>query len=135
MASPNSIPKSSDDYFSYKTYTESVNYIQSKLHEEYKHGNVRIGIVCGSGLGGLAQLLEEPLCEFDYKDIPHFGVSTVKGHAGKFVFGKIGGHNTVCMVGRKHVFEGHASVKTAFPIRIMKLLGAKSLLVTNATLH
>ncbi|KAJ3122587.1 hypothetical protein HK098_002723, partial [Nowakowskiella sp. JEL0407] len=93
--------------------------------------NPDIGIICGSGLGGLANLLQDSV-EFHYKDIPHFAVSTTPGHVGKLVIGKLAGRKVVCMVGRKHMYEGHHAIHTTYPIRIMKTLGVETLIVTNA---
>ncbi|KAJ3103896.1 hypothetical protein HDU96_009118 [Phlyctochytrium bullatum] len=129
MATPNSLPPAVN-YFDASTYRETTGYLQQNLPEALK--KIEVGIVCGSGLGGLASTLEEPRVEFDYKDIPHFAVSTVAGHAGKLVFGILAGKPTVCMVGRKHAYEGHSLLRTVFPIRVMGLLGAHTIIVTNA---
>ncbi|KAF9170472.1 hypothetical protein BGX20_008926 [Mortierella sp. AD010] len=92
-----------------------------------------VGIVCGSGLGGLVDILRNKH-EFSYSEIPGFVNSTVAGHAGKLVFGLLGENNvpTVCMVGRFHYYEGFALDQTTYPIRLMSLLGVKTLIVTNA---
>ncbi|TRY94118.1 hypothetical protein DNTS_031630, partial [Danionella cerebrum] len=90
-----------------------------------------VGIVCGSGLGGLAKKLKDPLV-IDYRDIPHFPVSTVQGHAGKLVFGRLQGQPCVCMQGRFHLYEGYSVHQTTMPIRVFKLLGVQTLLLTNA---
>ncbi|KAG0225724.1 hypothetical protein BGW42_004124 [Actinomortierella wolfii] len=93
----------------------------------------KVGIVCGSGLGGLVNTLREKV-EFNYSDIPGFVTSTVVGHAGKLVFGLLGekATPTVCMVGRFHFYEGFALAQTTYPIRLMSLLGVETLIVTNA---
>ncbi|KAF9337127.1 hypothetical protein BG006_006157 [Podila minutissima] len=93
----------------------------------------KVGIVCGSGLGGLVNVMREKV-EFPYSDIPGFVNSTVAGHAGKLVFGLLGETNvpTVCMVGRFHYYEGFALTQTTYPIRLMSLLGVETLIVTNA---
>ncbi|RPB17316.1 inosine guanosine and [Morchella conica CCBAS932] len=94
-----------------------------------------IGIICGSGLGGLAETLHSsPQFEISYTKIPNFPHSTVVGHAGKFVFGLLGEKKTpvVMMVGRVHFFEGHSIEKVTFPTRVMKLLGISTIIVTNA---
>ncbi|KAJ3413649.1 hypothetical protein HDV05_007717 [Chytridiales sp. JEL 0842] len=128
MATPNS--QSQINYFTESTYKQSVDYLVSKLPQNLQ--KIQVGIICGSGLGGLAETLEGPLVEIEYKDIPNFAVSTVAGHAGKLVFGFLSGKPTVCMVGRKHAYEGHSLLRTVFPIRIMALLGAHTIMVTNA---
>jgi len=90
-----------------------------------------IGVICGSGLGGLVNSIEEKFA-LDYADIPGFPVSTVAGHAGKLVFGKLGSQTIVCLQGRFHFYEGHTIHKCALPVRVMASLGIKSIIVTNA---
>ncbi len=91
----------------------------------------KIGLVLGSGLGMLADELQGPL-HIHYKDIPNFPISTVKGHAGKLVFGKLEDHSVVVMQGRFHYYEGYSMEEVTFPIRVMKELGVEILIVTNA---
>ncbi|KAF6728207.1 Purine nucleoside phosphorylase [Oryzias melastigma] len=91
----------------------------------------RVGIVCGSGLGGLADLLKDQVA-FNYKDIPNFPQSTVHGHAGRLVFGTLKGRACVCMQGRFHLYEGYAVQRITLPIRIFKLLGVETVILTNA---
>ncbi|KAI8896465.1 nucleoside phosphorylase domain-containing protein [Globomyces pollinis-pini] len=129
MASSNN-SSYSVNYFDYNTYSASVDYLRSHLPPTLQ--SISLGVVCGSGLGGLVDCFDADKIEFNYADIPHFPHSTVQGHAGKFVFGTIAGVPTVCMLGRMHVYEGHSPVLSVFPIRIMKLLGATNLIVTNA---
>lgn len=90
-----------------------------------------IGIVCGSGLGGLADMLKHPIA-FNYKDIPDFPQSTVHGHAGRLVFGYLKGRPCVCMQGRFHLYEGYPIQQITLPIRIFKLLGVETVMLTNA---
>ncbi|KAJ3094805.1 hypothetical protein HK100_006014 [Physocladia obscura] len=129
MATPNSIPPNID-YFNTETYAAAANWIKERLPAGMN--TIEVGIICGSGLGGLADTLDAPRVEFLYKDIPNFAVSTVSGHAGKLVFGYLSGKATVCMVGRKHAYEGHSLLRTVFPVRVMKLIGVHTLIVTNA---
>ncbi|KAJ3376645.1 hypothetical protein HDU92_009171, partial [Lobulomyces angularis] len=129
MATPNQIPSQDFNFFDYNTYLKTSEYLKNKLPTNLQ--SVEVGIICGSGLGGLAQTLTNQV-EFKYEDIPNFAVSTVQGHAGKLVFGLLSGKVAVCMVGRFHLYEGHALLRTVFPVRIMKLLGCHTLLVTNA---
>ncbi|XP_015277308.1 PREDICTED: purine nucleoside phosphorylase-like, partial [Gekko japonicus] len=91
----------------------------------------RIAIVCGSGLGLLADSLKNQE-SFQYTDIPNFPHSTVPGHEGRLVFGELQGKPCVCMKGRFHLYEGYPLWKVTFPIRVFKLLGVEILLVTNA---
>jgi len=90
-----------------------------------------VGVICGSGLGGLVKNITDPY-SIDYKDIPNFPVSTVAGHAGKLVFGKLSGKIVVCLQGRFHFYEGHSMHKCSLPVRVMASLGIKSIVVTNA---
>ena len=95
----------------------------------------RVLIICGSGLGGIADILHsEPRLEIKYDEIPGFQASTVAGHAGKLVLGLIGDNKVpvVCMVGRLHFYEGYNFQQTTFPIRLCKELGVCSVVVTNA---
>ncbi|HIW35300.1 MAG TPA: purine-nucleoside phosphorylase [Candidatus Paenibacillus intestinavium] len=90
-----------------------------------------IGLILGSGLGVLGDHIEGATV-IAYEDIPHFPVSTVEGHAGELMIGTIAGKTVVLMRGRFHMYEGYAPEVTAFPVRVMKALGVKSLIVTNA---
>lgn len=90
-----------------------------------------LAIICGSGLGGLADKLEDSVT-FNYQDIPQFPTSTVQGHAGKLVFGRLMGHDCVCMQGRFHFYEGYNIHTVSYPVRVFSLLGVKTLIVTNA---
>jgi purine-nucleoside phosphorylase len=90
-----------------------------------------VGIVLGSGLGNFIDEIEVEK-EVSYTDIPHFPVSTVEGHKGKLVFGKLSGKTVVAMAGRFHFYEGYSAQDVVFPIRVMKLLGVETLLLSNA---
>jgi purine-nucleoside phosphorylase len=87
--------------------------------------------VLGSGLGSFADELEME-CEISYRDIPHFPVSTVKGHSGKLIFGNLSGKKVVAMAGRFHYYEGYSTKEVVFPIRVLKFLGIKTLVISNA---
>lgn len=89
------------------------------------------GIVLGSGLGSFTREMEIEK-EIPYSEIPHFPVSTVEGHSGKLIFGKLGGKRVVAMAGRFHYYEGYSPVEVVFPIRVMKFLGITHLLISNA---
>ncbi len=91
----------------------------------------RVGIVLGSGLGGLADKIDA-VASIDFKDIPDFPQSTVEGHAGRLILGRLGGMPVVCMQGRIHLYEGIDPQDLAVPVRVLKLLGVEILLVTNA---
>lgn len=90
-----------------------------------------IGIVLGSGLGGLADRIEAPVY-VDYKELPGFPVSTAPGHKGRFVFGRLAGRQVVCMQGRFHYYEGWPMADIVLPVRVMKALGIRALILTNA---
>jgi purine-nucleoside phosphorylase len=89
------------------------------------------GIVLGTGLGGLTTEIDNQI-EVPYAGIPDFPVSTVKGHAGKLIFGDFGGKKVVAMKGRFHYYEGYGSEQVTFPIRVMKELGIRALFLSNA---
>ena len=90
-----------------------------------------VGIILGTGLGGLVkEILIETV--IDYSEIPHFPVSTVESHKGKLIFGTLGGKKIVAMQGRFHYYEGYSMQQVTFPVRVMKFLGVKSLLISNA---
>jgi len=94
-------------------------------------GKPQIGIILGSGLGPLVNVLEQPV-EIDYSEIPGFPKTTVEGHAGKLVYGKLAGKQVLVMKGRFHLYEGYDVSQVVFHIRVFSLLGIKNLLVTNA---
>lgn len=90
-----------------------------------------IGLILGSGLGDLAEQVKDPV-SIDYKEVPHFPVSTVEGHAGRFVIGELEGRQVVVMQGRFHFYEGYPMKKVVFPVYVMRELGIRSLVITNA---
>ena len=90
-----------------------------------------LGIILGSGLGAFADLLKEKIV-IPYQEIPHFPVSTVEGHAGQLIFGKVEGRTIVVMQGRFHYYEGYNMAEVTFPVRVMQVLGVTGLIVTNA---
>ncbi len=90
-----------------------------------------IGIILGTGLGGLTKEIKKEL-EIDYQRIPHFPISTVESHHGKLIFGKLAGKRIVAMQGRFHYYERYSMQQITFPVRVMKLLGVKTLLISNA---
>ncbi|MBX7166977.1 MAG: purine-nucleoside phosphorylase [Pirellulales bacterium] len=92
---------------------------------------VRVGIILGTGLGGLAADIE-PEATFDFAALPHFPRSTSIGHAGRLICGQLCGHAVVAMEGRFHAYEGYTHQQLTFPVRVMKALGAELLIVSNA---
>ncbi|MFQ5708662.1 MAG: purine-nucleoside phosphorylase [bacterium] len=91
----------------------------------------QIGIILGTGLGALAQEIEQQAV-ISYDEIPHFPISTVESHVGRLIFGTLGGKSVVAMQGRFHYYEGYTMKQITFPVRVMKYLGAQTLLVSNA---
>ena len=90
-----------------------------------------VAVVLGSGLSAFGEKAAERKA-VPYKNIPHFPVSTVKGHKGELVFGKIGSKNVVIMEGRFHIYEGYTPYEVTYPIRVMRELGAEYLVISNA---
>ena len=90
-----------------------------------------IGIILGTGLGGLANDIDVETT-LSYKDIPHFPISTVETHEGKLLFGKLAGKSVIAMQGRFHYYEGYSMKQITFPVRVMAKLGVKTLLISNA---
>lgn len=105
----------------------TVDYINSQYENKAK-----IGIILGSGLGQLANEIKTEK-EIAYQQIPGFPVSTVKGHSGKLIFGKLNGVDVVAMAGRFHFYEGYSMSEVTFPIRVFKKLGIENLIVSNAS--
>ncbi len=110
----------------YELCLESANFIRSIVDT-----TDAVGLVLGSGLGNLAEEIENPVV-IRYKDIPNFPVTTVPGHAGELVCGYINNVKILCMKGRFHFYEGHSMQTVAMPVRVMKLLGCKCVILTNA---
>ncbi|MCM8711059.1 purine-nucleoside phosphorylase [Clostridium sp. SYSU_GA19001] len=105
---------------------ESVNCIKQKICE-----SPSIGVILGSGLGEMAENVEDKVV-IKYSDIPNLPESTVVGHKGQFVFGKLNNKNVVMMQGRFHFYEGNSMEAVAMPVYIMKYLGVETLIITNA---
>ena len=108
-------------------YNEAARYIKDRIGGP----DPRIGIILGSGLGALADSIEDPV-EIPYSEIPHFPVSTAIGHKGQFVSGTLAGKKVLAMQGRFHYYEGWTLQQVTFPIRVMKLLGIEYLFLSNA---
>ena len=93
--------------------------------------DTKIGVILGTGLGDLADAITDKK-EISYEKIPHFPVSTVEGHNGKLIVGKLGGKPILAMQGRFHYYEGYDMKQVTFPVRVMQLLGFEYLFVSNA---
>jgi len=105
---------------------ESASFLKGKVTI-----NPKIGIVLGSGLGGLVDQVEI-ITEIPYKDIPNFPVSTVAGHRGSLIFGKLNNVEVMVMSGRFHYYEGYKMKEVTFPIQVMKAMGVEKLILSNA---
>jgi len=109
-----------------KMVEEAVEFIRSKTEFVPK-----TGIILGTGLGALVEEINV-VQDISYQDIPHFPISTVESHAGKLIFGYLGGKNVMAMQGRFHYYEGYDMKQVTFPVRVMKALGVTTLVVSNA---
>lgn len=107
-------------------FQETVEFIKEKVNTIPK-----IAIVLGSGLGSLADEIEDKIC-ISYNDIPNFPISTVEGHKGELIFGILNDVPIIAMNGRFHYYEGYDLSEVTYPIRIFKLLGVETLILTNA---
>src|SRR6478672_8086020 len=111
-----------------QTLKESVEYLKRKVGEF----EPEVGIVLGTGLGGLVKEIEVEH-SIMYSSIPNFPISTLEFHSGKLIFGTLKGKKVVAMQGRLHYYEGYSTKQITFPVRVMKLLGIKTLFVSNAS--
>lgn len=105
---------------------ETIRYLRKRT--EFKP---EVGIILGTGLSGLADEIEESF-SFTYAEIPHFPVSTVQSHKGRLVFGILQGVPVVAMAGRFHYYEGYSMQESTFPVRVLKHLGIRRLMISNA---
>ncbi len=112
--------------YTYDYFKKSADYVKSIIKDEPE-----IGIILGSGLGAFGNEIKNPV-EIGYSDIPNFLVSTVESHAGKLIYGTIGGKKVICMSGRFHFYEGYDFEQLVIPIRLFKLLGVRATILTNA---
>lgn len=106
---------------------ETAVFLKSKMHTQPE-----TAIILGTGLGSLVNEITDKY-EINYQDIPNFPVSTVEGHSGKLIFGKLGDKDILAMQGRFHYYEGYNMKEVTFPVRVMRELGIKTLFVSNAS--
>lgn len=106
---------------------KTASFIRDKARMEPE-----VGIILGTGLGGLVNSIDVE-ASIEYAEIPDFPVSTVEGHSGRLIFGRLGGKRVVAMQGRFHYYEGYTPQQVVFPVRVMKFLGIKTLFVSNAS--
>lgn len=109
-----------------ETIRAAAEYLQQNLPAAPE-----LALVLGSGLGGLADQIQNPV-QIPYREVPGFPISTAPGHAGRFVAGQLAGRQVLCMQGRFHYYEGHEMSAIALPIRVIKALGCRALILTNA---
>ena len=105
---------------------ETASFLKEKMHTRPE-----TAIILGTGLGSLADEITDKY-EIPYEQIPYFPVSTVEGHKGKLIFGKLGQKDIMAMQGRFHYYEGYTMQQVTFPVRVMRELGIKTLFVSNA---
>lgn len=114
------------EFFSYTELKQAADFVQSQTSHQSA-----IGLILGSGLGPLAEEIEAAQV-IPYKTIPHFPISNAPGHAGRLVLGRLAGKIVLTLQGRVHFYEGYSPQHLTLPVRVMQLLGVKTLIVTNA---
>ncbi len=114
------------EYLTLEQIDEAAQAVRSRTSHQ-----PRIGMILGSGLGELADLIEEP-DRIPFRDIPHWPVSTVQGHKGQLVIGKLAGQQVMVLQGRVHFYEGYRMDQVTLPVRVMQRMGLEMLFVTNA---
>ena len=114
-----------------RTYLQQLSEAKHVLEQRLAGETPTIGLILGSGLGELAEQVEDAV-RIPYTAIPYFPESTVQGHAGQFVVGRLAGKSVIVMQGRFHFYEGYSMKKVVFPIYVMKMLGIQTLVITNA---
>lgn len=112
--------------YNYEYCLKAAEYLKSKIDFEPE-----IGIILGTGLGPIAEKIENSV-EVPYGEIPNFLVSTAPMHAGKMIMGKLSGKKVICMSGRFHYYEGYSYEELVLPVRILKIMGIKTLILSNA---
>ena len=115
------------EQYTYAQYEASAQALRERLGEF----RPRVLLILGSGLGALGDAVEDPIV-VPYADVPHMKFSTAPGHKGRFLFGRLAGQPVAVMQGRLHTYEGWSFADVAYPVRVLRLLGAEALVVTNA---
>ncbi len=110
----------------YEKIEKAADFVRSKINIP-----PTIGIILGSGLGSIADKIENKT-EIPYSEIPYLCPATVRGHKGRFIYGVLNGARVICMQGRLHYYEGYDMSDITLPVRVMKLIGVQTLIVTNA---
>ena len=112
-----------------QVYIDKLHAAADYIREQV--GEAEVGVILGSGLGALGDEVEAPII-VPYEDVPHMKHSTAPDHKGQFVFGRLAGQNVAVMQGRLHAYEGWSFADASYPVRLLRLLGAETLIVTNA---
>ena len=115
------------EFYTYRQYQESAKALEERLNGF----RPKVLLILGSGLGALADEVENPVA-VPYDQVPHMKHSTAPGHKGQFLFGRLAGQNVAVMQGRLHTYEGWSFADAGYPVRVLRLLGAGTLVVTNA---
>ena len=115
------------EQYTYQQYLESAEVLREKLNGFQP----KVLLILGSGLGALGDEVEDPII-VPYEEVPHMKHSTAPDHKGQFVFGRLAGQNVAVMQGRLHAYEGWSFADASYPVRLLRLLGAETLIVTNA---
>jgi len=115
------------EFYTYEQYQESAQALREKLNGFQP----KVLVILGSGLGGLADEVEDAVA-VPYAQVPHMKHSTAPGHKGQFLFGRLAGQNAAVMQGRLHTYEGWSFADAGYPVRVARLLGVDTLVVTNA---
>jgi purine-nucleoside phosphorylase len=115
-----------DKKYTVEYFGKAADYLLERVPERPE-----IALVLGSSLGGLSEMIEKPTV-VEYRDIPDFLMTTVQSHAGKLIFGRLAGKSVVCMSGRFHYYEGYDFEQLVTPVRVLKGIGVKTLVLTNA---
>ena len=115
------------EQYTYQQYLESAEALREKLNGFQP----KVLLILGSGLGALGDEVEDPII-VPYEDVPNMKHSTAPDHKGQFVFGRLAGQNVAVMQGRLHAYEGWSFADASYPVRLLRLLGAETLIVTNA---
>ena len=114
------------EYFTLAQFDETANAIRARSAQQ-----PAIGLILGSGLGGLADAVERAV-HIPYPELPHWPTSTVQGHSGQLVAGQLQGHAVLVMQGRAHYYEGYSMAQVGLPLRVMQRLGVHTVIITNA---
>lgn len=113
------------------SYIQQVQEAAQSIQSKIRGITPAMGLILGSGLGDLAEQVESPI-SISYDEVPHFPLSTVEGHAGRFVIGTLEGKSVIVMQGRFHYYEGYPMKNVVFPVYVMKQLGVQTMVITNA---